>query len=450
MFMGPYEHHSNELPWRESIADVVTIREDAEGHIDLAHLERELARYADRPLRIGTFSAASNVTGILSDTRAISVLLHRHGALAFWDFAAAAPYVDIQMEPRRPAPDGSVADADLDTKDALFISTHKLIGGPGTPGILVARRELFRNRVPTVVGGGTVAFVNQLEHRYLADIEHREEAGTPGHRRLHPRRARVPAQGRRRGGRHRRARARSFIGRAIERWERVPSIEILGDRHARRLSIVSFTRPPRRPVPAPQPGGRAAQRPVRHPVPGRLLVRRALRPPAAGHRPRDVASVRAEVMLGCDGIQPGLGPGELQLLHQRDGVPVHPRRGGAGGDRRLAPRCRSTASTRPAACGAMPAASPGPRCHWTISRTPRVGCAIRTPTTGCPSRRSPGTSPRRGQLTERPPEPATPAPVRRRARGGPQFHELRWFLMPDEAARELAAERPRDVATART
>ena len=147
MFIGPFEHHSNELPWRESIADVVTIHEDADGHVDLAQLEAELLRHADRPLKIGSFSAASNVTGILSDTRAISVLLHRHGALSFWDFAAAAPYVKVEMSPHRPGPDPT-----LDYKDAIFLSPHKFIGGPGTPGVLVARRELFRNRVPAVVG----------------------------------------------------------------------------------------------------------------------------------------------------------------------------------------------------------------------------------------------------------------------------------------------------------
>src|SRR5678816_3769494 len=103
-----------------------------------------------------------NVTGILSDTRAISVMLHRHGALSFWDFAAAAPYIEIEMSPRRDP------DADLDYKDAVFISPHKFIGGPGTPGLLVARRELFHNRVPTSPGGGTVAFVNQDEHVYLS------------------------------------------------------------------------------------------------------------------------------------------------------------------------------------------------------------------------------------------------------------------------------------------
>src|SRR4051812_20262391 len=183
VFIGPFEHHSNELPWRESIADVVTIHEDADGHVDLAQLTEELLRFADRPLRIGSFSPASNVTGILSDTRAISVLLHRHGALSFWDFAAAAPYVEVEMSPHRPSAeaDGStVADeAALDYKDAIFLSPHKFIGGPGTPGVLVARRELFANRVPVVVGGGTVQYVNPEEHVYLTDPEHREEGGTP-------------------------------------------------------------------------------------------------------------------------------------------------------------------------------------------------------------------------------------------------------------------------------
>ena len=128
VFIGPYEHHSNELPWRESIADVVVIPEDQDGRIDLARLETELLGYAGRPLKIGSFSAASNVTGIISDTRAISILLHRHGALSFWDFAAAAPYVEVEMSPHRPGPD-----AEHDYKDAIVISPHKFIGGPGTP-----------------------------------------------------------------------------------------------------------------------------------------------------------------------------------------------------------------------------------------------------------------------------------------------------------------------------
>ncbi len=232
VFIGPYEHHSNELPWRESIADVATIPEDADGHVDLVELERSLEQYAERPLKIGSFSAASNVTGIVSDTRAISSLLHRHGALSFWDFAAAAPYVDVEMSPHRRGDP-------LDYKDAIFVSPHKLIGGPGTPGVLLARRELLHNRVPAVVGGGTVAYVNPEEHVYLADAEHREEGGTPAI--LESIRAGLVFQLKEQVGVPAiRAREESFIGRAIERWERHPNIEILGNRRAERLSIVSF------------------------------------------------------------------------------------------------------------------------------------------------------------------------------------------------------------------
>jgi selenocysteine lyase/cysteine desulfurase len=237
VFIGPFEHHSNELPWRESIADVVTIPEDVDGHVDLHHLEAELRHYASRPVKIGSFSAASNVTGILSDTRAISVLLHRHGALSFWDLAAAAPYLDIEMSPGRPAPNG--ADAQLDYKDAIVLSPHKFIGGPGTPGLLVARRELFRNRVPAVVGGGTVAYVNPEEHVYLADPEHREEGGTPAI--IESIRAGLVFQLKSAVGVAAiRQREESFIQRAIDRWEANPNIEILGNRRAERLSIVSF------------------------------------------------------------------------------------------------------------------------------------------------------------------------------------------------------------------
>jgi len=231
VFTGPFEHHSNELPWRESIAEVVTIREDADGHIDLAQLEEELARTAGRPLRIGSFSAASNVTGIVSDTRAIAALLHRHGALSFWDFAAAGPYVQIDTGPGPGDP--------LGYKDAIFLSPHKFIGGPGTPGVLVVRRQLVRNRVPTVPGGGTVAYVNPAEHRYLEDAVQREEGGTPAI--VESIRAGLVFQLKEAVGADTIATLeRSFIRRAVESWGANPNIELLGNLAAERLSIVSF------------------------------------------------------------------------------------------------------------------------------------------------------------------------------------------------------------------
>jgi selenocysteine lyase/cysteine desulfurase len=261
VFIGPFEHHSNELPWRESIADVVVIHEDADGHIDQRQLEEELRRHADRPLKIGSFSAASNVTGIVSDTRAIAALLHRHGALSFWDFAAAGPYVQIDMgptgdgpdaEPKKLAHDRDVrpdrpqgsrglghVQASLTYKDAVFLSPHKFIGGPGTPGVLVVRRELLRNRVPTVPGGGTVAYVNPMEHRYLDNPVEREEGGTPAI--VDSIRAGLVFQLKQAVGADTiQQRERSFISRAIGSWSTNPNIELLGNLQAERLSIVSF------------------------------------------------------------------------------------------------------------------------------------------------------------------------------------------------------------------
>jgi len=231
VFVGPYEHHSNELPWRESIADVVVIAEDPGGHIDLADLERQLTRFAGRTLRIGSFSAASNVTGILTDTDAVSRLLHAHGALSFWDYAAAGPYVPIRVAPSAPGAG--------DHKDAVFLSPHKFPGGPQTPGVLVVRRELVRNAVPTVPGGGTVAFVDPVGHRYLDDPVAREEGGTPAI--VESIRAGLVFGLKRAIGTDLiAAREERLWRRVLRRWERNPQIEILGSHQARRLAVVSF------------------------------------------------------------------------------------------------------------------------------------------------------------------------------------------------------------------
>ncbi|MFI6408693.1 aminotransferase class V-fold PLP-dependent enzyme [Streptomyces sp. NPDC050548] len=231
VFVGPYEHHSNELPWRESVADVVVIGEDADGHIDLGDLEAQLVRYAGRPLRIGSFSAASNVTGILTDTDRIARLLHAHGALSFWDYAAAAPYVPVRVTESAPGAG--------DHKDALFLSPHKFVGGPQTPGVLVVRRELVRNQVPTAPGGGTVAFVDPIGHRYLDDPVAREEGGTPAIVES-IRAGLVFALKQAVGTDTIQAAEERHWKRALARWDRDPGIEILGDHHARRLSIISF------------------------------------------------------------------------------------------------------------------------------------------------------------------------------------------------------------------
>jgi selenocysteine lyase/cysteine desulfurase len=223
VFIGPYEHHSNELSWRESIADVVTIRADARGHVDLEHLDAELRRHADRPLRIGSFSAASNVTGIVTDTAAVGRVLRAHGALACWDYAAAGPYLPI----------------DMTGKDAVFLSPHKFPGGPGTPGVLVAKRRLFRNEVPSVPGGGTILFVSPSGHSYHPEPSIREEGGTPAI--VESIRAGLAfALKEEVGAEEIHRRETELARRALASWGANPRIEILGDPDAERLAIVSL------------------------------------------------------------------------------------------------------------------------------------------------------------------------------------------------------------------
>ena len=229
IFIGPFEHHSNEVSWRETIADVVTISEDADGHIDIARLERELIKYQSRPLKFGSFSAASNVTGIVTDTDVITRLLHKYSALSFWDYAASAPYVEIDMHPSDVAA----------RKDAIFISPHKFIGGPGTPGVLVVNRSIVHNSVPVVPGGGTVAYVNSDEHMYLTEIEHREEGGTPAI--IESIRAGLVFQLKEAVGVSTiHALETKFLARAFDAFSQEPNIGVLGNLESERLSIVSF------------------------------------------------------------------------------------------------------------------------------------------------------------------------------------------------------------------
>ena len=194
------------------------------------HSRTSCERHQDRQLKIGSFSAASNVTGIVSDTYGIAALLHRHGALSCWDFAAAGPYVQIEMNPPGDP---------LRAKDAVFLSPHKFIGGPGTPGVLVVKRALLRNSVPTVPGGGTVSYVSPTGHQYLTDPVHREEGGTPAI--IEAIRAGLVFQLKQTiGARTIEQREHDFVTRAIASWCADPNLEVLGNREAQRLSIVSF------------------------------------------------------------------------------------------------------------------------------------------------------------------------------------------------------------------
>ena len=171
LFVGPYQHHSVLLPLRELGFTLRDIDEDLErGGVDLLHLRRELTAFAHRRFRVAFFTAASNVNGILTDAQAVSALCVELGCVNVWDYAAAAPYTDIDMNPRRQA---ALA------KDALLLSPHKLLGGVSTPGVLVVKKHLLLTATPTTPGGGTVFFVSPHHHRYLENFEEREEGGTP-------------------------------------------------------------------------------------------------------------------------------------------------------------------------------------------------------------------------------------------------------------------------------
>ncbi len=168
VLIGPYEHHSNLLPWRESKALVVEIPEGAGGGPDLAVLEETLQKHQDADLLIGSFSAASNVTGILTDTDAVTRLVKAYGGVSVWDYAGGAPYLGIDMAT------GTEAE-----KDVVVASSHKFPGGPGGSGLLIIRHSVVRRQTPTQPGGGTVRFVSPWGHDYLEDVVAREEAGTP-------------------------------------------------------------------------------------------------------------------------------------------------------------------------------------------------------------------------------------------------------------------------------
>jgi selenocysteine lyase/cysteine desulfurase len=164
------EHHSNHISWLETIATVEIIRPAKDGTPDLDHLTQLLGRYKDRRTRIAAITACSNVTGIETPYHAIAALLHEHGGYCFVDFAASAPYVPIDMHP----PDPKAA------LDAIYFSGHKFLGGPGTPGVLVFNKHLYKNETPDQPGGGTILYSNPWkEHDYHSAIETREDGGTP-------------------------------------------------------------------------------------------------------------------------------------------------------------------------------------------------------------------------------------------------------------------------------
>ncbi len=170
VFITHMEHHSNQTSWIETIADLVVLEPCKKTMVNSCELEEKLEEYKNRKLKIGSFTACSNVTGIITPYYELAKIMHKHNGYCFIDFAASAPYVKIDMHPKDPEM----------RLDAIFFSPHKFLGGPGSSGVLIFNKKLYDNKVPDNPGGGTVKWTNPWgEHSYIQDIETREDGGTP-------------------------------------------------------------------------------------------------------------------------------------------------------------------------------------------------------------------------------------------------------------------------------
>ncbi len=223
------EHHSNQTMWLESLAEVRIIPALAGDEIDLKWLAEDLEKEQDRTVKFASVTAASNVTGIVSPYREIAKIMHDHQGWCFVDFAASAPYVNIDMHP-----------AENEWLDAIYFSPHKFLGGPGTQGILVFNSALYKNKVPEQPGGGTVVWTNPWgEHRFVADIEQRESGGTPGI--LQTIKTALAIQLKEEMGTERMLVRENELNRVMfSRLRAMPNIKILSPQHDRRLSIFSI------------------------------------------------------------------------------------------------------------------------------------------------------------------------------------------------------------------
>lgn len=171
VFISHMEHHSNQTSWLETIADVVVVPANEEGLFCLENFKKIVAQYSDRVFKIASITSCSNVTGIKTPYYEVAKIMHQNNGVCFVDFACSGPYVKIDMHP-------TDKEAYL---DAVFFSPHKFLGGPGTCGIMVFNKNLYKNNVPDCPGGGTVKWTNPWgEHQYIDSIEEREDGGTPG------------------------------------------------------------------------------------------------------------------------------------------------------------------------------------------------------------------------------------------------------------------------------
>ncbi|MDF1572067.1 MAG: aminotransferase class V-fold PLP-dependent enzyme [Bacteroidales bacterium] len=233
VFVTHMEHHSNHTSWFETIAEVVQLEPDKDLLVDLDDLRSKLEQYKDRTFKIGSFTACSNVTGILTPIHEMARLMHEYGGLVFVDYAAGAPYMDINMHPEDP----------LEKLDAIFFSPHKFLGGPGSSGVLIFDKAMYKLEVPDNPGGGTVDWTNPWgKYKYVDDIEAREDGGTPGF--LQSIRAALAIELKEQMGvENILAREEELLKIAFDGLTAIPGVEILADNIRKRIGVISFYHP---------------------------------------------------------------------------------------------------------------------------------------------------------------------------------------------------------------
>ncbi|MEI6348794.1 MAG: aminotransferase class V-fold PLP-dependent enzyme [Bacteroidota bacterium] len=230
VFITHMEHHSNQTSWIETCAEVVVLQPDENLLVSPDELRRQLEKYKDRTLKIGSFSACSNVTGIETPYHELASIMHEYGGYCFVDFAASAPYVDINMHPEDPT----------SCLDAIFFSPHKFLGGPGTSGVLIFCSKLYHNMTPDQPGGGTVDWTNPWgEYKYSDNIETREDGGTPGFLQT-IRTALCIDLKNKMGTENIRNREKELVDICFEKMAKIPGLHILAENVKHRLGIVSF------------------------------------------------------------------------------------------------------------------------------------------------------------------------------------------------------------------
>lgn len=230
VFLTHMEHHSNQTSWYETIADVVVLEPRKDLNVDPENLRAELEKYKDRPFKIGSFTACSNVTGIMPDYYGLARIMHEYGGICFVDFAASAPYVDVNMHPEDP----------MEKLDAIFFSPHKFLGGPGSSGVLIFDSSLYKSEVPDNPGGGTVDWTNPWgNYKYVDDIEVREDGGTPGF--LQAMRTALAIEVKNQmDTRKIHEREKELVDMTFSLLRKIPGVKILADHEENRLGIISF------------------------------------------------------------------------------------------------------------------------------------------------------------------------------------------------------------------